>query len=206
MRTVTIERRVYSADDLRDNPEVMKRVLEKHRYWHVQDDWWEFVYDNFKTDTLTDTCFTCKRIQFSGFWSQGDGAMFEGSFLLDYDTDLALIELYVPDKRICRLIKAGRISVSGDFKHYGHYYHEKSYTHNFVVETYGNHHNDDCICNYLDSGILERKIRDDYECLCKDLYRSLESEYEALVSDEYLLESFRENEIGFYADGSICNE
>ena len=206
MRTVTIEHQVYGIEDLSDNPEVRQAVLTVNYDWEVQKHGWRNpTYDAFKT-SLKGTCFICDKISFSGFSSQGDGAMFEGSFLLDYTTELSVIELYVPDKRIARLIKAERISISCDFRQYGNHSHHKSYTNTFVVETYGNHRCDDNICNYLDSGTLESKIKDDYETLCKDLYRDLESEYEYLTSDKYLLDMFKENEYEFYADGSIYDQ
>ena len=206
MRTTIIEKTVYSVEDAMRDESLMEKIMLKNWDYEVKDSrWYTNVYEQFETD-LEGTGFEADDIYFSGFSSQGDGAMFVGSFTLDYNPDPALIAAYIKDKRIAALIKAERVSVSCDFKHYGHYYHHKSYTNFFTVETYGNHRCDDNIVNYLESGEVEKSICDAYESLCKDLYRQLNDEYDYLTSEKYLMETFKENNIEFYADGTIFSE
>jgi hypothetical protein len=54
-------------------------ILDKHRHYNTEHlDWWDGVYDCFKTD-MADIGIDVDRMYFSGFYSQGDGACFEGS-------------------------------------------------------------------------------------------------------------------------------
>lgn len=206
MRTAIIEKTVYSVEDAMKDESLMEKIMLKNWDYDVQDfGWWDRIYDLFEID-LIGTGFEKEKIYFSGFSSQGDGAMFVGSFTLNHNSDPVLIAAYIKDKRIAAMIKAGRVSVSCDFKHYGHYYHHRSYTNSFVVETYGNHHTDNNITNYLESGELEESICDEYETLCKKLYRDLEKEYNYLTSEEYLMDYFKQNNTEFYADGEIFYE
>ena len=56
-----------------------KAVLDKYRQWNVEHtDWWDCVEENFKSD-MDAIGVRVDKIHFSGFWSQGDGACFEGA-------------------------------------------------------------------------------------------------------------------------------
>ena len=87
-----IETTVYRLDELSDN------AKEKARAWYREGgfdyDWYDAVYEDFQQiaeilgiDFKTRTVRLMgggsrqePRIFFSGFWSQGDGASFEGSY------------------------------------------------------------------------------------------------------------------------------
>ena len=68
------------------------KLLEKYRDVNVEDDWWDYLFEDF-VEQLTEVGITADthevklmngktrqdpNIYFSGFWSQGDGAYFEG--------------------------------------------------------------------------------------------------------------------------------
>ena len=55
-----------------------ERLLEKHRDCEVQWTWWDSVEEMFKED-MSEIGVRVEAMYFSGFWSQGDGACFNGS-------------------------------------------------------------------------------------------------------------------------------
>src|ERR1700733_8204701 len=86
-----VETPVYDFTELPD------AARDKARAWFretIHDDWWDSVYDDFEQIcpilgvTLATTTVRLMgggtrqkpRISFSGFWSQGDGACFEGRY------------------------------------------------------------------------------------------------------------------------------
>lgn len=76
MRQETITRTYLKFNELTDSQK--KIVLDKMRDINVDDDYWhDFVTDEFKAK-LADLGYTNVKTQFSGFWSQGDGASFSG--------------------------------------------------------------------------------------------------------------------------------
>jgi len=95
-------------------------LIEKHRQINVECmDWWECVYENFK-ERMAKVGIEVDKIYFSGFWSQGDGACFEGTinplrfFRKHFPTEYPTIRL------VLRHGGTARVSC----KHSGHYYHE----------------------------------------------------------------------------------
>ncbi len=195
MRIAIIEQTVYSLEDVKNNPELLKKVLENYKHFNVENnDWHEPIYEGFVEYALTQG-FEVDKMYFSGFWSQGDGAMFEGRTTKDFDfTELP--------NRIKAHIKAENISVHCKFKHSGHYYHHKSYSNYFEPEINTNslvEHNN--IVDLLFE--QERYVCDKYESLCQTLYRDLEKYYEELTSDEAILESLECNGYEFDKNGKI---
>ncbi len=74
MRQETIIKTYLKFNELSD--EQKKKVLDKMRDINVDyNNWHDFVTDEFKTK-LADLGYTNVKTQFSGFWSQGDGASF----------------------------------------------------------------------------------------------------------------------------------
>ena len=57
------------------------QLLEANRDVNVQFDWWTSTYESFVEDCRAIGIeVDPERIHFSGFWSQGDGACFEGHY------------------------------------------------------------------------------------------------------------------------------
>ncbi len=52
-------------------------LIERYRDINVEHKWWDFEYDHFTAQMLR-AGVRVAHIRFSGFWSQGDGACFEG--------------------------------------------------------------------------------------------------------------------------------
>lgn len=71
------EERTYSFDEL--SPEAQRKVLDDHRDINVDySDWADPIIEGFKEDLLNDFGFDEVKVQYSGFYSQGDGASFTG--------------------------------------------------------------------------------------------------------------------------------
>jgi len=182
-------------------------ILDRHRDINVVHDWWDCVYDDFKAD-MDAIGIEVDRMYFSGFWSPGDGACFEGCvrnwplFLksLGYTNEVLL------DHFDC--------NASFSVKHSGHYYHENctSFSYEFDLPTdeymgeeeflrlygYGEELRDAALIAVL-SKFDGRKLKDEFAEAIKDhmrdLYRRLENEYEYLTSDEAVLEALHANDM-----------
>ena len=198
MRKETIE--IYKFEELSD--ESQEKAIEKFYDLNIYEGWWDSVYEMYMQD---ETGFDIDKIYFSGFSSQGDGAMFEGSpnkDILNFITSGYNNQQYQKDwSRVIKLIKNGDINIYGSFKQHGHYYHSKSYSDNLDAEMT----NDWSGKNYSNiEDILEdilEEIREHYEDICNKIYHSLEQEYEYYTSREAIEESIIANEYEFTENG-----
>lgn len=59
------------------------KLIEKHRHINVDCGWYEHIYEDFVNRLLLEYCINVTAINFSGFWSQGDGASFEANIVND---------------------------------------------------------------------------------------------------------------------------
>ena len=96
------------------------QLLERHRDAYVCDKWWDDVYEVFKED-MSAIGVHVETIYFSGFWSQGDGACFEGHVA---DWTKFLNALGRPDAARVMADLEGCTGVRLIWNHSGHYYHE----------------------------------------------------------------------------------
>ena len=90
--TETEEKTKFKFSELSDTAKDTAR--DKHRYTAVEDDWWDNVYEDAvrmaallgirisatSHQTAKGRVYQTTDISFSGFWSQGDGACFEGQY------------------------------------------------------------------------------------------------------------------------------
>ena len=79
MRQETITKTYLKFDELDEKQQ--REVLDKQRDINVDYDWYEFIKEEFHSDLET-LGFSAITSQFSGFWSQGDGASFTAIFEL----------------------------------------------------------------------------------------------------------------------------
>ena len=198
MRTEKIK--IYKFEELSEK--VQEKVIEKKYDINLHHEWWESVYEMYMQD---ETGFDIDKIYFSGFASQGDGAMFEGSpnkDILNFITPNYRNEAYQKDwSKVIKLIKNGHINIYGSFTHQGNYYHSKSYSDNLDAEMtndwYGKNYSN--IEDILED-ILE-EIREYYEDVCNKIYHSLEQEHEYYSSREAIEETISCNDYEFTEDG-----
>jgi hypothetical protein len=206
-----IETTVYYFDEL---PDAGK---EKARAWYCEGgldyDWFDFVYEDFervcdilgiRLDTVPVRIFgggtrhkPC--IWFSGFWSQGDGACFEGDYSYAKGASAA-IRRYAPKDFELRRIADGLGAIQrrnfyqlgARITHRGRYHHEYSMAIAVERDSPG-------VQDRTDDA--DEDVREALRDVARWLYRRLEDEYEHLTSDEAVDESIRLNEYSFTEDG-----
>lgn len=200
----TKEITVYKFSELSES--VKKKVLDKYRE-HV-----EFFHDFVLDDAevmLGMFGFSNVKINYSGFWSQGDGACFTGGFdssTFDFDK---IVEYAPQDKEIVRVAEAFKKVCSEYssvkftlYKTTHHYSHHK---------TVGMTDIEFCDLETGEEMAFLEKQKNDWEYLkelSEDLmhwiYKRLEEEYEYQTSDEQILEQLNDGDQDYLEDGSVA--
>lgn len=196
MRTINVD--LFSFEELSEEAKTV--AIDANRYINVDHAWYEFIYEDFEENCI----FGVDNIYFSGFWSQGDGAMFEYSSIPDSLKKDFIESLYLSPMRKNWLLN--NICTSGRGKHSGHYYHEKCCGHNIYWEINNGDLNwDTNFYQWMESfaGDFEQYVIDKYEELCRDLYRQLNEGYDHLTSDEVVAETIICNEYEFIENGEM---
>lgn len=207
-----LEYTVYQFDELSD------KAKEKARQWYASSVFsdsydWEFVYEDAArmaeilgidlrqrpVKLVGGGTLYKPAIFFSGFWSQGDGACFEGDYrykpgalkaiktAAPNDTDLHSIAKQLQQVQARHFYK-----LRATMRHSGHYYHSGCMSVDVA-------HYDD---NYRDIGSAEEDIRQLMRDFADWIYDQLKKEYNWLTSDEQVEESIRANEYTFDEDGN----
>ena len=192
MKSITING--YTADELQGK--ALGQVLENFRDINVTDDWYQPIVEGFK-EKMETYGIECE-VQFTGFYSQGDGACFISQTV---DTDLLIRKLHeegciIPED--C-LLYSKDISVSVEKVHaaYAHRYcHEN--TVNACVYNDSEHIVSDHDCNGLETTITEW-VREN----CRQLYADLEKYYDSLTDDEAILAELVERDYYFTEHGTL---
>ena len=153
-------------------------------------------------------------VYFSGFWSQGDGACVEGTWLAsDVKVD-RLKEREPQDEELHRIVD-GLAELAKEYpdgyfsvKHRGHYSHPGCTA--FDVELPTEQENE-LEYDSPEFKLLQVKLGEDEETiieLARDfmdwIYKQLEKEWDYQNSDEQVEESIRANEYEFLEDGTIA--
>jgi len=191
----TIETTVYKYDELPTDA-----AKERAREWWLRDglnyDWYDSVYEDAKAIGAI-LGFTIDQISFSGFYSQGDGASFVGSYYyapgwrkrlkayapLDADA-LAIGETLQAIQKRNRYGLQAAIVASGRYCHEG--------TMRATVEDADGRE----VSAAEDDAILEC-ARD----FARWIYSRLEADHDYLTSDETVADNLVANEYEFTADG-----
>jgi len=127
MKVITTHTKVYDFEEL--SSEAKDTAREWWREASQHDEWWEFVYEDAKNIGGL-MGIDIDNIYFSGFWSQGDGANFTGTYA--YGTgSVAKVKAQMPkDEELHRIVEAlykfqrrfyftatARITTSGHYSH-----------------------------------------------------------------------------------------
>jgi len=184
----TIEISLYKFEELSEAAQ--KNAIELNRDFNVDGDWFDPIYEGAK-ENLEKAGFENAKIQFSGFWSQGDGA----SFLAEINP-MKFSET-TNEKRISKLIDNGNIE-NFEIRNNSfatHYVHEKTKYIDYDASFNGN------------IGETIYKLADKIEGkrlqMCKEIYRNLETYYNELTEDEAIKESLIINDYDFTENGEI---
>lgn len=137
-------------------------------------------------------------IYYSGFYSQGDGACFEGSYGYAPGAS-AKIRAHAPnDAALQQIADTSRTiqrrhfyHLEATLSHRGRYYHERS-----VTIDVGDNRN-----IYRDIGKDADELADALRDLMSWIYRQLEAEYSYRLADEQIDEAIRVSDYAFTADG-----
>ena len=208
MRIVTKEIKVYSVDDVLNMPELKEKVFENYRDFNVDfQDWHDFIFENWK-EKLEGYGFISPEINYSGFWSQGDGASFT-CYRIDLPVFLknfaAEIDLTEKQKSLLLALMEKYYIFGFDVKRCScRYYHENTV---FVDD-------ENCLYDFVGYSRLyaflegaavkvKNAVAGKVVDLSREIYCDLRKEYEYLTSEEGVFESLRCNEYEFSADGKI---
>ena len=198
-------------------PELSDAAKEKARSWYrelgAHDDWWDAVFEDFERicgilgirlkttsvrlmggGTRQKSC-----IWFSGFWSQADGAAFEGC-LSHAKSSATRIRDYAPTDemlhgiadRLQAIQRRNFYQLRAEASHRGRYYHE--YTMSVDVAR-------DSATWQPPTSDAEEIVTEALRDLARWLYRQLEAEHDHLTSDESIEDGIIANEYTFTGAG-----
>lgn len=217
----------YTFDELSDH--LKEEAIEANRDINVYDDWHENVIEEFHQD-LSKMGVEEVDVQYSGFYSQGDGASFTGKVV---DTKLFLTKTLgmtqYSNEELDELPTAVKekvkefidlLLIAFNRKYGSRYYHEKTCQADTWCEILHNvgydeeypdgkiHFTDRVLTGepivFMDLEQEVAKIDDAAEewrsNQCRELYRSLENEYDYLRSDEAIAETLESNGTEFEVD------
>lgn len=175
-------------------------LIEKYRDINVDHDWWDCLYEDFKLDMQTKG-ITVDEMNFTGFYSQGDGASFTGR--IDMIQFMKVHEL--EQRYMGAVFFAGQGELWGNIlRGSSRYSHENTVSVNLEADTYNNFEEDstrhevyEAMEEVLDSEWKD--LEEDVSEICKgymrDLYYKLREEYEYLTSDEVVWETIVANDL-----------
>lgn len=174
----------------------------KAREWFISgdypyDEWWDSTYDWFREVTKT-MGFQVEEMRFSGFWSQGDGASWKGTWYPQAGMIKAVMD-HTDDKDIHDIaIGLFYLQFTYGFKLNGvvewlrcRNIHENTMT--VELECEDREIGDDATEKFLE---LTRE-------LARWLYHNLEREHEYLTSDEHVEDMIMCNDYQFTEDGEL---
>lgn len=185
--------------------ERQKELLEKYRD-SMDYAWWDFVYECFKEDCKA-IGIHADDIEFTGFWSQGDGASFTG-----HVQDWTLLLTHLKKEHLITQAKECSWDFNVRRNSGSRYSHSNTMLGEISTNVEQNPHDMEedplrydawYIANqYLDEYELQEldaELTDFFRGLADKLYSDLEEEYDHLTSDEitveYILEHANDDEL-----------
>jgi hypothetical protein len=201
MKTITQITNVYEFSELSDKAKAKARDWYREASTH-DDHGVEFVIDDAKC--VFALCgITIYRVYYSGFWSQGDGACFEGTWCAS-DVKTGSVKDYAPVDETLHRIAAEFERIAAEFpcasfsvKHRGYYQHENCTEFSFSFP--------DDSDNESATTLASARAETDLEKAAKDamrwIYQTLEKEYKYHNADEQVDESILCNCYTFTEEG-----
>ena len=213
-RIETTQRTLYTFAELSDSAKETAR-----EWWRrsENEDWYgaeSIIEDACRVADILGISFSTKTVKlyggctrqdpvvyWSGFYSQGDGACFEGDYSYSKGAAKRIREYAPEDKRLHAIAdalqevqKRNFYRLAARMRHSGRYYHSGCMS--VDVE-----HVDD---SYRDIGDAESVVTDQMRAFADWIYRQLKSEYEYTMSDENVDESIETNGYEFDESGNIA--
>lgn len=180
--------------------ELSETAKTKAREWYVSgdypyDEWWDSTYDWFKEVTAA-MGFEVEDMRFKGFWSQGDGASWRGTWHPKEQMIAAVMDCTEDEKLRDIAIKLFHLQFTHGFKLRG----DVAYLHNRYIHENAMEVALECEDREIDSDADATFLELTRE-LARWLYNQLEAEYEYLTSDEYVDEILDCNDYEFDENG-----
>lgn len=189
---------LYTFDELSD------AAKEKAREWFRRDypdwGWLNGVYETAMT-AGEHLGIEIDAINFSGFWSQGDGARFRGSYRFKKGWRSALLHEFGPGDTLNQLLDIGQQLQEAQarqfYKLVATVTYRGHYEHSGCTSIDVSHDEDPC----RDIGDCEDAVIQALREFMDWIYKMLEKEYDWLRSDEAVDESIIANEYTFLENG-----
>ena len=184
---------LFTFDELSE--ESQQRVIEGFRqdydphYGHIYDEFILEMSEKYGSNVITDD------IQWSGFWSQGDGACFTCDF--DIEVLLPILKEELNEEQIDILkeidVEVEASSIRTGFSN--HYSHENTVTGNIQLN-YGDYYSYRTTEINEIHEIMENKLTEIIREECRNLYSQLRDFYDEEMEEEVIKEKIRQ----FYPD------
>lgn len=207
--------KIYKFEELSDT------AKERARAWYkecaAQDEFWDATYEDASTiadlmgiDLATRQTGTRRDktpiyevdIQFSGFWSQGDGASFTGTFAYKADA-LEKVKAHAPEDATLHAIveRLQAAHAKADFRASGSITRDRwgHYVHSNLMDVAELTDEEDPDREYPDE--LRKEFRDAFRAFADWIYSQLEKEDEYRNSDECVDDNIEANDYTFTEDG-----
>ena len=208
MRTVTTT--LYRFDELSEDAK--QRAIEWYRNGNLDYKWWDFVYEdcaniadiigidlrNRKVKLMDGSTRYDPDIYFSGFYHQGSGSSFRGSYRYKKGCKKEIRSYASVDAELHRIVDGLQAVQSSHFYAISAHIEPGRYDNTIRVGVDYDPNN----YQYLQDG-AEQEIEDLMNAFNGWIYSRLQSEYEYLQSDECIAESLEANEYEFTQEGSI---
>ena len=191
-------RTVYTVDELTGR--ARERALAKLAEWATHEDWREDVYED-AISLFAHLGIEARKLKFSGFWSQGDGASFEGTWKADRVNYAVLAANMPKDSKLLAIGLAlqafalefplAEVIITRSNQCYSH-------SGTMTIDVYPE--GDDSETGSIDDSPAEQLMRDAADWL----YARLEAEHAYLTDEAQLIENAQANGYEFEEDGSIA--
>ena len=197
MKTIEITTRTI-GEWLEFDKKIAEKIIEKNRDINTDFNWYEGTIAEFVKDMEAKGLeIDAKNVNFSGFWSQGDGASFTCNLSPEYiDSWIEANKEEFPSlyAHIGTDLLFGRMSKNS---YATHYCHDK--TVNVELDAYDDIGEEggkeiDALQNMIESALRGYMVL---------LYNTLEKEYYSLISDESIIDTLKANEYEFDVAGRI---
>ena len=217
MQTITKTYQTYRFEELDDKAK--EQVLESYRTdeWYPGDWWHEAAVEDFVEDrTKEGWDLETKDVHFSGFWSQGDGASFDGEVTCETWIKFHKLEAKFPT--IMKVLhNTHPLTAKIYTNHFGTYYCHSNTRYLEIEEDgqldehiYGwdDEAKEQAIMEKWNEEVmrLEEILEDNREELSQQLYSKLEKQYDYYMTDEAIKEDIMSNDNMFLANGTPFNK
>lgn len=200
MQVIKTETVVYEFVELSEDAK--ENAINGMRDINTDFEWWDCTLDDYK-EILEKIGFSNVEICFSGFWSQGDGASFTGAYSYEkgalskvkreYPTFTALHEFA---EQLQLLNRQYFYSLSFELQRICHRYSHENTVNISWSEC-------DTNADVWPSDDTDNALIECCRGFMREIYNSLENEYEYLTSDAVVIEAIESNDYLFTGDGAF---